>query len=331
MKVIGFEAANSFVKIKSEKGEDAYLNTLRERYEEGEDVYGDTFGARQKREYFKYNDILYTKADVHDADSSSARDSDRYDSEAFKLESLIAIAQHVDNGDSVKVVTGLPGKDYKKDDAHADLAANLKGTHTVWVGNDCRTFEIKDVMTILQPLGTFTYLMLNEDGSAKPLGLKLSKQRVVIIDIGFGTTDIAILEGTTLIDTFSLDVSMFDAYNRILKKHGLDDIVDAFEIEKVIRETEKGERVIFSHGGVEYDLEDAKNESFKRIADRIVRGVKKRVSLDKYDASIFTGGGVLALYDNLKVELEDVPNAVPVREPQMANARGYYIYGRNKK
>ena len=331
MKVIGVEAANSFVKTKSEGNESAYLNTLRERLEIGEDLYGNAFGNTKKREFYKYNGVIYTKGDVHDAKSSSARDSDRYDSESYKIEMLIAIAEHVENGASVKAVTGLPAKDYKKDEIHGKIVNALKGTHTVYVGNEPRTFEIKDVMVILQPLGTLTFLMLNEDGSPKPQGLKLAKQRKIIVDIGYGTTDVAILEGTTLIDSFGVDVSMFDAYDRILKKLGLENDVDAFEVEKVIREASKNKtEAILEHGGKEYKLDELKNETFKLVTDRIVRGVKRRVSLEKYDASIFTGGGVLALYDHLKANLEDVPNAVPVRAPQMANAVGYYIYGLNK-
>jgi plasmid segregation protein ParM len=330
MKIVGFEAANSFVKIKSDKGEDAYLNTLRERHDLGEDLYEGAFGRATALNWFKYNGIIYTTGDTYEARSSSARDSDRYGTEEYKVESLIAIAQHVENGDEVKIVTGLPAKDYKKQSCHDDLVRNLIGTHTVYVGKEPRTFEIVEVRSILQPLGTLTFLMLNEDGSPKEQGVKLAKQRKVVVDIGFGTTDVAILEGTTLIDSFGVDVAMLDAYERMLKKLDLHNDLTPFQMEKAVRAAKSG-KVTFEYGGREYDATDAAAESLRITAGNIISRVKNRIALDKYDATIFTGGGVLALYDHLKHQLEGVPNAVPVREPQMANARGNYIYGKYKK
>jgi plasmid segregation protein ParM len=328
MKVVGYEAANSFVKIKSEKGETAYLNSLRERIEPVEDVYGGTFGNKSSLNFYKYDDVTYTAGDIYDAKSSSARDSDRYGTYEYKVESLIAIAQHIDNGDEVKVVTGLPAKDYKKQECHDKLSKNLRGTHTVYIGKEPRTFEIKEVKTILQPLGTLTALMFNDDGTPKEQGLKLSRQRVVVVDIGFGTTDVAVLEGGNLIDSFGVDVAMFDAYDRILKKVGLENDLTTFQMESYVRKAIKDNRkVTFEYGGVEYDVTDETKKSLQITAGSIVSGVKNRIALDKFDATVFTGGGVLALRSNLKHQLEDVPNAVPVGSPQMANARGNYIYG----
>ena len=329
MKVIGFEAANSFVKIKSERGEDAYLNTLRERHDLGEDIFGEESAPK---EFFKYNDIIYTKGDTRNMQSSSARDSDRYATEEFKIESLIAIAQHVDNGDQVKVITGLPAKDYKNQKTHDTIARQLLGQNTVWVGKEPRTFEVMEVRTILQPLGTYTFLLMNEDGSLKEQGLKLSRQNKVIIDIGFGTTDVAILEGGEMVDHFGIGVSMFDVYDRMLTKLGLKNSLSHLQMERLVRQAEKEKKpLVIEYGGREYEAEDIKKESMRIVAGRIITGLKNRVSLDSYDAAIFAGGGVLALYDHLKVLLEEIPNAVPVKHPQMSNARGFYIYGKYKK
>jgi plasmid segregation protein ParM len=327
MKVIGYEAANSFVKIKSDKGEEAYLNTLRERSEVEELVYADgTFGkSNSDKSRYKVEGRTFTRGDIYEAQSSSSRDSDRYGSEAYKLESLIAIAGHVDNGDEVKLVTGLPVKDYHSK-AEDMLAESLLGTHTVFVDKEPKTFTIEEVRNVLQPLGTLTFLMLNEDGSPKDGGIKLAKQRKVVVDIGFGTTDIAILEGTTLVDSFGVDVAMLDMYERILKKLKLQNDMTPFQIEQALRAG-----TLLHHGGREFDAAAAYEEARKVTASTIVSRVKNRISLDKYDASIFTGGGVTALRGELKHLLEDVPNAVPVREPQLANARGYFIYGKHKK
>src|SRR5690606_37347940 len=98
---------------------------------------------------------------------------------------------------------------------------NLGGTHTVYVNGTPRTFEIVDVKVLLQPLGTLTHLLIDEHGDIRKEGLGLTRadKRSVIVDIGWGTTDVALMQGSNLVDYFGVDTAMQDAYELILNRH----------------------------------------------------------------------------------------------------------------
>jgi hypothetical protein len=320
MRTIGIEAANSFVKIKSDRGETAYLNTVRLRKDSEEAFLGASKGGPVR---LKYNGKSYTVGDYRDYLSSSGRDGDRYASEQYKLENVLGIAQFIDNGDEVRVVTGLPSKHYSEE-SRSVVEGQLLGEHTVHVDGAPRTFTVKEVHVILQPLGTLTHLLIKDDGTVRQEGLALTKtgKRSVVVDIGWGTTDVAVLEGSNLLEYFGLDTAMLEAYEGILERLELRNEITPFEAEQQLR----GGSVI-EYGGESYDAEQIRTDVLKSTARSIISKLKNRISLEPFDAVVFTGGGVAALIENIKEAAIDIPNAVPVREPQMANARGYYAYG----
>lgn len=324
MRTVGIEAANSFVKSKSDKGEVTYLNTVRQRTETEELVFAgsDVFG-RSGGERYKYDGRTYTVGDFTDFISSSGRDEDRYSRDQFRLENVLGIAQHVENGDEVRVVTGLPAKHYS-DSSRNTIVNGLTGTHTVFVDGSPRTFEVKDVQVILQPLGTLTHLLIRDDGSPRSEGIELTKtgKKSLVVDIGWGTTDVAIMEASSLMDYFGIDTAMLEAFESILVKLGLRNEITPFELEHQLRDGS-----VVSYGGRKYPAADIIELVMQDTAASIVSKIKNRISLEPFDAVIFTGGGVAALHDYLKAAVIDIPNAIPVKDPQMANARGYYAYG----
>lgn len=337
MKVIGFEAANSFVKIKSDKyaEPEAYLNTVRELtgYEEAA-VDDEVLGGAVEDTIFRINGVSYTVGNAKDAGSSSGRGVDRYDTPLYKIASLIAIARHVDNGDEVLVVTGVPAQHYKTDRAATLIEQALKGEHTVYINGNPVTFNVKEVRVMLQPLGSYNTLLKKDDGSLKERAVELSKKEKLLIDIGWGSTDVAVLEGAMLRDFFTIDVSMFNAYEAIGKglEKAYPDIVEAggyneFDLEKQLRESN-----VFEIGNVPYNALAIKQKAFETVANNIMAEIsRKQINLKKYGAVIFTGGGVLALAPYLRKFTEDVPNVLKVVDAQMANARGYYISGKYRK
>lgn len=324
MRVIGIEAANSFVKSKSDRGEVVYLNTVRQRAE-SEEVFikSETFGQAGGSTRYKYDGRTYTVGDFTDFLSSSGRDEDRYGREQFKIENLLGIAQHVENGDEVRVVTGLPAKHYS-DKSRDIIAKSLKGSHTVYVDGKPRTFDVKEVLVILQPLGTLTHLLIKDDGTPRAEGLELTKagKKSLVVDIGWGTTDVAIMEGSSLLEYFGIATAMLETYENVLIKLGLRNEITPFELEHQLREGS-----VVTYGGKEYPTRDLLEVVLRDTADSILSKIKNRISLEPFDAVIFTGGGVAALLDYLKEAVIDIPNAVPVKDSQMANARGYYAYG----
>ena len=324
MKVVGIEAANSFVKVKSRKGETAYLNTVREHFAKEESF---LTGVPNGLNVFRYDGSIYTVGDIHDYLSSSSRDGDKYDMFQYKLENLLGIAQHVDNGDRIRVVTGLPSEHYSED-LKNKVISNLQGRHTVYVNTEPRTFEIVDVKVILQPLGTLTYLLIDENGYIRNEGVGLTRadKRTVIVDIGWGTTDIALMQGPNLVDYFGIDTAMLEVYEQILDHHGLRSKLTPFQAEYQLKLGDDLE-----YGGIKYPTGILAKEVRANVASSILTKLKNRVKLEEYDAVIFTGGGVSALYENIRMAALSIPNALPIQEPQMANARGYYAYGISQK
>lgn len=320
MKVVGIEAANSFVKIKSALGESSYLNTVREHFD-GEEEFIPTGDKGETR--FKYDGHTYSVGTIFDYTSSSARDSDKYATPQYKLENLLGIAQHVRNGDEIRVVTGVPSEHYSEETIET-IKNQLLGAHTVHVDGDPRTFDIKDVRVILQPLGTLTHLLVDEKGDIRSEGRLLTRadRRTVIVDIGWGTTDIAIMEGTNLVKYFSIEPAMQDAYESILARVGLTSKITPFQAEYQLKQDD-----IITYGGVTYPARAIKEDAFENNAQAIISKLKNRLKLETYDAVIFTGGGVSALYDYIREVALSIPNSVPIKDPQMANARGYYAYG----
>lgn len=328
VKVVGFEAANSYVKSRSAKGKITYLNALKERFDHEEIVQiknkvGVQADDRPEDKLFKFEGKMYTVGDALDANFSTARDADRYSSPFYRIASILAVAQHAENGDKILAVTGVPANHYRNETVYKDIKDALIGVHTVVINGEVRTFEIVDVKIILQPMGTMYSLIINEDGTYTEHGQDLEEARQkVIIDIGFGSTDVAILDGMTLKNSFAIDHSMVDAYIRIQQKLGLTNKKEPLEIEQDLKRS-----VIIRHGGISYDATEAKAEAFEITAQTIIAKVKNRVKLEDFDYVIFTGGGVEALYQPLKGHLVGVPNAVKVGDAQGANAEGYYLFG----
>lgn len=326
LKAVGMEVANSFVKVKSYKGEGVYLNTIKEHFEDEEQAFFGSLSDGTRKKRFKYQGRLWSIGETRGGVSSSGRDSDRYATDSYKAQAMIALAQFVESGDELKVVTGLPANHYRKQNAEHLVEEALRGEHVVTVDGNPVKFNVRQVVPVLQPMGTLYYLMLNDDGTPRPDARRLRDAYKAIVDIGFGSTDVAILDGAELVEYFVVNVSMVNAYERILRTVKLQNELTPLEAEQQLREQDA-----LSFGGRTYDVEEIKRNAFKTTASEIIAGVKNRVSLERMDATIFTGGGVKALYSGLRDQLENVPNAVPVKDPQPANARGFWLYGMYKK
>lgn len=123
--LIALDAANSYIKVKSFKGEDCYYNLLRDYFDRN------LWGINLPTVY-QIEDETPQVIGVPDFEqnSSFSRDTDRYSSPSFVRSCLIAIARHADNGDSVKLVIGLPSSHFEENDVRKVLETNLVGNHT---------------------------------------------------------------------------------------------------------------------------------------------------------------------------------------------------------
>ncbi|WLR44437.1 ParM/StbA family protein (plasmid) [Bacillus carboniphilus] len=323
--IIGVEAANSFVKLKAPgDNEDYYLNTRKELIAEEE---GHLLGEdKEKQTVFEIDGSRFIVGDPKGV-SSTDRSEERYKDKKYKHETLAAVATQISDGQKVSIVTGLPADHYKKKYLHDDVINNLKGNHTVFVDGERKKFNIDRVHVMLQPLGSLMYYIFNFDGTVRKGREHLLKAKILVIDIGFGTTDVVEVDSMQPSESEGIDVGMINAtkfFSTIIKNEfpRINGLPDGLQLDQTMRYKD-----MIMAGGVEYDIKEMKNKAYSLTADEILSKVGvKGFNLNQYDLVLFTGGGVEALRDQLKIKLEGT-NARRLEKSQMANAYGYYTYG----
>jgi hypothetical protein len=330
MKVIGFEAANSYVKIKTDDSQEAYFNCL---WEIPADYLSNIMGTRGTKEQIaQYDGRSFKVGERLDGYvSSSSRSADRYATPEYKREALFALARHasaVDLDEGLHVVTAVPSDHYKMESVTRDIEKQLRDVHALTVNGSSLLLPVKKVGVILQPVATVISVAFNPDGSLR--NGAVAKNRKIVIDIGWGTTDIAVMRGLALIKYFTVNTSMIDVYRYIntqLRKRPrfTDKSFTLFDIEEQLR----GESSIFSWGGVSVDCSDNKAAAMQQVAEEIISKIQNEVNLSDTDLVLFGGGGIEALAPHMKKHVEGV-NAQRVTDPQIANAVGCYIYGKSK-
>lgn len=336
-KVIGFESANSFVKVYHEGKELVYPNTVTNAVKENFKV-SDKFSEKTVYE------ILGRRVNVgavNNYQSSSMDSIERYSTKEYHIESVIAISQFVKSGDKVVAVTGIPSIHYQdKEEATELIKKNLVGPRSILKDGKTIKFEIVDVLVTLQPLATFFYCVLDEFGNVDgDMEDRFYDTQTLIIDIGWGTTDMAHLISDGLEKTFNVPVSMVDVYDTIavllieqalVDKRKLKNAdIELLNLEKQIRE--KG---CFNYSNEVYKVDTIADEVFDRYAEEILLRAKAKADFDKFTTVIFTGGGAKTLETYLKKRLIDpttgsiYDNIFFMLEGQIANAKGYFIFGK---
>lgn len=315
---IGYETANSYVKVKTAISTETYLNTLKEIHStHKENIIGSEVNAPTKNRY-KVHGRNYFIGEP-DGRGSTDRGENRYKNVLYLDASKIALAKQVENGDEVVAVTALPSAHYDLPGVHDDLKKEMRGEHTVYINGIPVTFNVEKFEIILQPVATVIPGIFDINGNIANRQLLSAKK--IVIDIGWGSTDVAIMNGIELERNIPIKASMLEAYDYILNHLGLaNSHISLFTLEDQLR---KGD--VFSYGGKTYDCSALKKDAMRVTASNILSEIgEKGVDLREYDFSLFGGGGTKALTEYLKPHLEGV-NAYKVENPQIQNAVGCYI------
>ena len=241
---------------------------------------------------------------------------------------LTAIAPFVEDGNPVRLVTGLPISFFRKQ--RGALTQVLQKRHMVALvdadGNRIeKNIQIDRVQVIPQPFGSVFNLMLNELG--KPASQRFMTEKVGVIDVGFRTADYTISDKTKYLERGSLssDSGISAAYtaiaNLLHEKSGVN-----VELYRLYDAVSKG---VIKIRGKRYDLTKIVQKAFTHLASKIAADVNRLWTDDwDIDAIILTGGGgkVLAPYLQPLVEGEVIPLADEV-DARMNNVSGYWKYG----
>lgn len=334
-RIIGLDIANSYVKMTSESGTITYPNTTKllseqqKKLIESEGRGGDVFTYVEDSGIQNHYQIGLTDKDVI---SSSSTSKDRYRSEQFRREFILALARIAQNGEVFAVVTGLPSSDYLDETNKLALKELAGRTYMVLVNGNPISFTISHVFVELQPRGTYlsaSYQIINGQVFVKNEELATAKY-VGVVDIGWGTTDFALLtEDGFIHEKVGISHAMSNAYE-LLKENLLEEYsalrdVPLIELEAEIRK--KG-TIWAGEGNIPKDvIERELTRAFAATANDIISKLKNAVNLDQLNIAVFTGGGVIALREHLRGKIDGTSRKVMVSNAQEANSEGYYIRG----
>jgi len=326
-RVIGIDVANSTIKIWTEDGKNnTYRNTVKEINDAGL-----VYSFKTDYQMYVINKQVFEVGDIA-VMGGGGRGKARYSSDSFKIEALIGICTVLTPGlnERIRVVTGLPSALSKNAAVAEEMKKNLLGAHSIksvkWDKVDELVFEVVDVIVVPQPLGTL-YNFVYDDKTGE-LNQQVLAQRALVVDIGWGTTDLASLESSRVRGTFGFEIGASDyiadlqeeANNKFpeaniyaLNSHQLDMAM----LESTTVETPFGK----------YDLSDLAEKHKENQAKRIYSSVMGLgLEYTKFYRIILTGGGALQFEKYLRKFFND-PRLVIQQDAVMANAKGFFLLG----
>ncbi|MFP3725771.1 ParM/StbA family protein [Priestia filamentosa] len=346
---IAVDCGNLSVKSKSDIGEVIYPNTIKTAEAlKQQSVFGNKI--KNKSMVYEYNDerLIIGEVDENSRFSLDVNTS-RYKTEDFKKMFILAVFKHVNEGDHVRVVTGIPGKQYSdatmRKEAIRDIQS-LQGEHIV----NGKRFIITDIQVELQPTATTNYLAFTEDGDFKEGGEEFATSHILVVDLGMGSSDVTTIKKGLMQKVDELQYSMFDIYEKIIEfireresKDGEPTILatehfKAQLIEKQIRESlecQDGRATYKATNGDTFDIHSEVEKAFQWGAMTFLQELRnKKINFEEYANVVLTGGGTQALLPYLKKGLMDYKGNSKVRfrlptNRLMANARGYYVVAKN--
>lgn len=245
-----------------------------------------------------------------------------------KTLALAAIAPYSQDGEPLRLVTGLPISFYRR---HKDaLTTLLQNRHPVTVVHANGSREEKQILVdrvrvIPQPFGSMFNLMLNDLGKAT--SQRFLTDKIGIIDIGFRTADYTISEKTRYSErgSASTDSGVSTAFvaiaNVLQEKSGV-----SVELYRLIDAAAKG---VIKIKGKRYDLTKVVEQAYQQLATKIATEVNRLWADDwDLDAIVITGGGGATLAPFLAPLLEgEVMPLPPDQDARLNNVNGYQKYG----
>ncbi|HEU0198629.1 MAG TPA: ParM/StbA family protein [Nevskiaceae bacterium] len=247
-----------------------------------------------------------------------------------KTLALAAIAPYAEDGDPVRLVTGLPIGFFRK---HRDtLATLLQNRHEFTVvrpdgSTQDRHVYIERVRIIPQPFGSLFNCMLDDTGGVAVQ--RFASEKIGVIDVGFRTCDYTIADRTRYSErgSASSDSGIALAYTAIAQMLQEQSAVNV-EVYRLYEATQRGSIKI---KGKLYDLKAINKRALTQLAARIAAEVSRLWADDwDLDAIVVTGGGGALLAPYLKSLIEGEVLPLPSdQDARLNNVAGYWKYGRH--
>ncbi|MDJ0818838.1 MAG: ParM/StbA family protein [Desulfobacterales bacterium] len=260
-------------------------------------------------------------------------DQERLLSDYVKILSLTAAGMLQQDDSSINVpinlVSGLPIGYFR--DNHNRFNEMLTGRHTITYHSSdgkekIRTIHINKVRMLPQPMGSILNLLMNDHG--KIGDQELAKQKIGVVDIGFRTTDFAILDRLRYINRGSktIDTGISKGFSVIANKLREKSSVNV-ELFRLYRAAETGTITMRGHG---FSFPKIRDQVYSQLARSIADEIDRLWASDwDIEAIFLSGGGTRELASYLQPMITG--NVIPVdpgQDARLNNVKGYLKYGR---
>jgi plasmid segregation protein ParM len=261
-------------------------------------------------------------------------DQERLLTDYVKVLTLTAVGMLVTDDASsdipVNVVSGLPIGFFKENrQRFNDL---LIGPHTVTYHSPdgrqtVKKILINEVRMLPQPMGSILNLVMDDSGHIAQTDL--AKQKIGVVDIGFRTTDFAIMDRLRYLNRGSktIDTGISKGFSVIANKLREKSSVNV-ELYRLYRAAETGTITMRGHG---FSFPKIRDQVYAQLATSIADEIDRQWVNDWDIESIFlSGGGSRELAGFLEPLITG--NVITVdsgQDPRLNNVKGYLKYGRH--
>lgn len=238
------------------------------------------------------------------------------------------VSAGVYDGQSIKLITGLPVADYFrngfKDDEKIELKIkNLQKPVTLLSGGNIP--QITEVVVGCQAIAAWYDYALDDNLDVR----NEVDGEIAIIDIGGRTTDIATVIGGKSVDhrrSGTANIGVLDVYKDVNREiSNRFDLRSELPIKLVDQAVRTGRIKLWKK--IE-DVNDIVQAVIAEYQDKIAREVERQINSGAtMNAVVFVGGGS-ALFSNIAAEF---PNGEIIEDPEFSNARGLFKFARYKE
>lgn len=190
-----------------------------------------------------------------------------------------------------------------------------------------KKIKVNAVKIISQGEGAFYDFVLNDSGDIIPEKAGMVNGMVMVVDIGYRTTDIVTMENgrynEVLSDQFNKGVNQI--HQEILRL-----IMERLNIKKELKDMDEIVRSgrLF-HNKKEYNIEKIISDACLPFAEDIIDNLinTSNDTLGSMQRIIMTGGGAELIFPYVKKMVEDIVEVSIMENAEFCNASGYYKYG----
>lgn len=214
-----------------------------------------------------------------------------------------------------KLVIGIPNIIYKS--ISKKIKTDLEKTFSLIVNDKLVEINVCNVLPVPQPLGTYS-------------SLNHKKNDTLIVDVGYGTIDFTrIVNGNIVINSGS-NFGLKTIYSNLQRE--IEELYPGLKINIIsVSKIVNGEG--FLYGGVKQNL-DKKiiHLVFKNYFEMLLDEIKDKIDvIPAIESIVFTGGGASELEDLIcnYINATEYKNITICKEPQLANARGYFAIAKS--